>query len=107
MIQDLVDQTLGICSEALRESGDPKIKDVLLVGGSTLIPLVRKRVSQFFGIRVRSDVDPNAAIVHGAAIKAGILMGRVKNAYIMTRLSPVTIGIPTAYVFAWWSLEER
>jgi molecular chaperone DnaK (HSP70) len=107
LIQDLVDQTLATCSEALAEAGDPQVKDVLLVGGSTFIPLVREKVSQFFKRTVRSDVDPNSAIVHGAAIKAGILMGRVKNAYIMTRLSPVTIGIPTPRAFAWWSPDDR
>jgi hypothetical protein len=107
LIEDLVRQTLDTCKEGLEDAGDVRINDVLLVGGSTFIPLVRKKVSEFFGLSIRSDVDANTAIVHGAAIKAGMLMGRVGNAIMMSRVSQVTIGIPTVYPFAWWSPSDQ
>jgi actin-like ATPase involved in cell morphogenesis len=107
LIEDLVRETIETCKEGLAEAGDIQITDVLLVGGSTCIPLVRKRVAEFFGRPVRSDIDANSAVVYGAAIKAGMLMGRVKGAFMMSRVSQVTIGIPTSYALASWSNHDN
>ncbi len=71
-IGDLVDRTFASCKEAMVLAGisQTKIRDVVLVGGTTRIPFVRERVAQFFGREPRADMNPEDAIATGAALQA-------------------------------------
>lgn len=71
----LVDRTLEICDEAMRLANltATQIDDVVLVGGSTRMPLVRQRVQEFFGLSPRTDINPDEVVAVGAAIQAAAL----------------------------------
>ncbi len=71
-IGDLVDRTFASCKEAMVLAGisQAKIRDIVLVGGTTRIPFVRERVAQFFGREPRADMNPEDAIATGAALQA-------------------------------------
>lgn len=92
LVADLIDRTIFLCQDAL-EDHKTSIDDVLLVGGSTFVPLVKRKVEGFFGKPPRSDMDPSKAIIKGVAIRSGMMMGRVKDAKVITRVSPATFGV--------------
>jgi len=92
LIADRVADAIAVCQRAINEVRDVKINDVVLVGGSTLIPLVQQKAGEFFGLKPKSDIDPNLAVVQGVALRAGMYMGRVSGSYLMTRVSEVTVG---------------
>ena len=78
MIKPLVDGTIEVTAKVLKESGWTKaqIEAVLLVGGSTRIPLVAQAVADFFGIAPSKNVHPDAAVALGAAIMADSIVNR-------------------------------
>jgi molecular chaperone DnaK (HSP70) len=106
LIADKVTAALDVCKRAMKEVPNVKINDVVLVGGSTLIPLVQERVREFFGVQPKSDIDPNLAVIQGVALRAGMYMGRVQGAYLMTRVSDVTIGTEALQMIASLDLES-
>lgn len=100
LIDPLVERTLECCQRAqadaertLRESGGA-IDAVVLVGGSTRVPLVRQRVREFFGLEPYTAIDPDQAVALGAAIQAGILGGALKGALLLDVI-PLSLGIET------------
>ena len=96
-----VDRTMDICRQALTAARvDPKqISDVLCVGGSTRIPLVRQRIAEMFGKPPQVKINPDEVVAHGAAIQAGSLSGNlVESTGMASRdvapaaLSPLVAG---------------
>ncbi len=96
MIENLVDRTLGPCKQALKDAGKkPRdIDQVVLVGGSTRIPLVQKQVTDFFGKEPNKGVNPDEVVAMGAAIQAGVLKGDVKDMLLLD-VTPLSIGVET------------
>ena len=96
LVEDLVQRTIEPCRIALKDAGIDigKIDDVILVGGQTRMPLVQKKVAEFFGKEARKDVNPDEAVAMGAAIQGAVLAGDVKDVLLLD-VSPLTLGIET------------
>ncbi len=96
LVESLVLKTLEPCKIALKDSGiDVKnIDDVILVGGQTRMPLVQKKVTEFFGKEPRKDINPDEAVAIGAAIQGGVLSGDIKDVLLLD-VTPLTLGIET------------
>ncbi len=96
LVEDLVERTIEPCRIALKDAGIDvgKIDDVILVGGQTRMPLVQKKVAEFFGKEPRKDVNPDEAVAMGAAIQGAVLAGDVKDVLLLD-VSPLTLGIET------------
>jgi len=96
MIKDLVDRTMEIVKKALEDAKlrPEDIDDVVLVGGSTRIPLVQQRIREFFGKEPHKGVHPDEVVAVGAAIQAGILSGQVKE-ILLVDVTPLSLGVET------------
>lgn len=96
LVEELVDRTMGPLKMALKDAGldVSKIDDVILVGGQTRMPLVQKKVADFFGKEARRDVNPDEAVAMGAAIQAAVLSGEV-NDVLLLDVTPLSLGIET------------
>ncbi|WP_127470606.1 molecular chaperone DnaK [Thiomicrorhabdus aquaedulcis] len=96
LVEDLVARTIEPCRIALKDAGlsASDIDDVILVGGSTRVPMVQARVKEFFGREPRRDVNPDEAVAMGAAIQGGVLSGDV-NDVLLLDVSPLSLGIET------------
>ena len=96
LVEDLVDKTLRPCRTALQDAGlnVGEIDDVILVGGQTRMPLVQKKVKDFFNREARKDVNPDEAVAIGAAIQAAVLAGDVKDVLLLD-VTPLSLGIET------------
>lgn len=97
LIGDMILRTHRPIDVVLGDSGLSKsdIDLILLVGGSTRVPLVRKDIERFMGMEPASLVDPDYAVAEGAAVQAGIISGVIKaeDSLIMTDVNPFTLGI--------------
>jgi molecular chaperone DnaK (HSP70) len=96
LIAPLVEKTLGPCRQALRDAGLPatEIDEVVLVGGSTRVPLVRRRVQELFGKVPHSQLDPDEVVALGAAVQAHILAGGITDMLLLD-VTPLSLGIET------------
>jgi molecular chaperone DnaK len=96
LVEDLVDRTLEPCRRALADAGlNPSdIDEVVLVGGSTRIPLVQKKVAELFGKEPNKSVNPDEVVAVGAAIQGGVLAGDVKDVLLLD-VTPLSLGIET------------
>ncbi len=96
LVEELVDRTMGPVKMALQDAGldVSKIDDVILVGGQTRMPLVQKKVADYFGKEARRDVNPDEAVAMGAAIQAAVLSGEV-NDVLLLDVTPLSLGIET------------
>ena len=96
LIMDVVEKTLAPCRQVIKDSGVKlsEIDEVLLVGGSTRVPLVQKQVKDFFGKEPNRSVNPDEVVSVGAAIQAGILAGDVKDVLLLD-VTPLSLGIET------------
>jgi molecular chaperone DnaK len=96
LVESLVDRTMGPLKMALQDAGldVSKIDDVILVGGQTRMPLVQKKVAEFFGKEARRDVNPDEAVAMGAAIQAAVLSGEVTDVLLLD-VTPLSLGIET------------
>merc|ERR1711981_629561 len=73
-----------------------EIDDIILIGGSTRIPKVQAMLEEYFGKKVRKDVNPDEAVAYGAAVQGGILAGEDKlNSIVLMDVNPLTLGIET------------
>ncbi|MBO1926749.1 molecular chaperone DnaK [Thiomicrorhabdus sp. 6S2-11] len=96
LIEDLVKRSIEPCRIALKDAGlsASEIDDVILVGGSTRVPMVQAAVKEFFGKEPRKDVNPDEAVAMGAAIQGGVLSGDV-NDVLLLDVTPLSLGIET------------
>jgi len=96
LVEDLVDRTLAPCTQALKDSGfsPSEIDEVVLVGGSTRIPLVQQKVKELFGREPNRTVNPDEVVAIGAAIQGGVLAGDVKDVLLLD-VTPLSLGIET------------
>ncbi|RMF20020.1 MAG: molecular chaperone DnaK [Gammaproteobacteria bacterium] len=96
LVEDLVERSLEPCRTALQDAGmsASDIDDVILVGGQTRMPLVQKKVAEFFGKEPRKDVNPDEAVAIGAALQGAVLSGDVKDVLLLD-VTPLTLSIET------------
>jgi molecular chaperone DnaK len=96
MIDDLVKRTLEPCKKALSDANKTAadIQEVVLVGGSTRIPLVLETVKKFFGKEPHKGVNPDEVVAIGAAVQAGVLSGDVKD-MVLLDVTPLSLGVET------------
>jgi molecular chaperone DnaK len=96
LIEDLVERTLEPCRKAVADAGlkPSDINEVVLVGGSTRIPMVVERVRGFFGKDPHKGVNPDEVVAMGAAIQGAVLSGDVKDVLLLD-VTPLSLGIET------------
>jgi molecular chaperone DnaK len=96
LVGDLVDKTLEPVKQALKDAGFEKgdIEEVVMVGGMTRMPLVQKKVEEFFGKKPNMSVNPDEVVAMGAAVQAGVLQGDVKDVLLLD-VTPLTLSIET------------
>jgi molecular chaperone DnaK len=96
LIEELIDRSLGPCQQALRDAGlkVSDIDEVILVGGSTRIPLVQQKVKDLFGREPHKGINPDEVVAVGAAIQAGVLGGDVRDVLLLD-VTPLSLGIET------------
>src|SRR5438128_10173352 len=96
LIEPIVDRTLGPCRQALADARlqPSQIDEVVLVGGSTRIPLVRRRVEELFGRKPHSELNPDAVVALGAAVQADILVTGNREMLLLD-VTPLSLGIET------------
>ncbi len=96
LVEDLVLKSITPVEIALKDANltISNINNVILVGGQTRMPLVQKKVSNFFQKELRKDINPDEAVAIGAAIQGGILSGEVKNLLLLD-VTPLSLGIET------------
>jgi len=94
----LFKKTLKPVEQTLKDAKLKKaeIDDIILIGGSTRIPKVQAMLEEYFGKKVRKDVNPDEAVAYGAAVQGGILAGEDKlNSIVLMDVNPLTLGIET------------
>lgn len=96
LVEDLVERTIAPLKVALKDAdlSASDINDVILVGGQTRMPLVQKKVAEFFGKEARHDVNPDEAVAMGASIQAAVLAGDVTDVLLLD-VTPLSLGIET------------
>ncbi|MCK5032571.1 MAG: molecular chaperone DnaK, partial [Calditrichia bacterium] len=96
LIDDLAKSSLDPCKKALKDASlkASDIDEVILVGGSTRIPLIQKYVKEFFGKEPHKGVNPDEVVSVGAAIQGAVLTGEVKDVLLLDVI-PLTLGIET------------
>ncbi len=96
LVEELVNRSMEPVKTALKDAGlNPgQIQEVILVGGQTRMPMVQKKVAEFFGKEPRKDVNPDEAVAIGASIQGAVLAGEVKDVLLLD-VTPLTLGIET------------
>ena len=96
LIQPIVDRTLAPCRQALADAGllTSHIDEVVLVGGSTRTPLVRRKVEELFGKTPHSELNPDEVVALGAAVQADILITGNRDMLLLD-VTPLSLGIET------------
>lgn len=98
LIGDLVERSIAPCKAVLKDAGlkASDLHQVLLIGGSTRVPLVQQKVEAFFGRKPNTTVNPDEAVAMGAAVQAGIIGGDVTDVLLLD-VTPLTLGIETMW----------
>ena len=96
LVHELVESTLGPCNQALSDAGvtAAQVDEVVLVGGSTRIPMVRREVERLFGRRPHTDLNPDEVVAVGAAVQADILVSG-RREMLLLDVTPLSLGIET------------
>lgn len=98
LIADLIERTLAPCRQAVKDAGIAlaELTEVILVGGSTRIPVVRQAVTRFFGREPHVEIDPDRVVALGASIQADILIGNKPDSdMLLLDVIPLSLGIET------------
>jgi len=95
-ITPLIERTLACCKKALKDAGikTTSVDEIVLVGGSSRVPLVQKMVQEFFGKKPLTSINPDEAVAIGAAVQGEILSGKRKNLLLLDVI-PLSLGIET------------
>ncbi len=96
MIEDLVDETIAKIKEVVKDSdlNKDEVKEIIMVGGSTRIPLVQEKIKAFFGKELNKSVNPDEVVAIGAAIQGAVIKGDVKDVLLLD-VTPLSLGIET------------
>ncbi|MFH1426138.1 MAG: molecular chaperone DnaK [Candidatus Kerfeldbacteria bacterium] len=96
LVGDLVERTFGPVEQSLKDAGLNKgdINEVILVGGQTRMPMIQKKVEDFFGKKPNATVNPDEVVALGAAVQAGVMQGEVKDVLLLDVI-PLSLGIET------------
>jgi Fe-S protein assembly chaperone HscA len=96
LITPIIDRTLGPCRDCLKDAqlSPEQIDEVVMVGGSTRIPLVRRAVENLFRSKPHTELNPDEVVALGAAVQAGILAGTVQDTLLLD-VTPLSLGIET------------
>jgi len=96
LISTLVKKTIASCENALRDAKlkPADIQEIVMVGGSTRIPFVKKSVSEFFSKDVHDEMDPDEVVALGAAVQADILSGNNRD-FLLLDITPLSLGLET------------
>lgn len=96
LIQPFIDKTIACCKNALKDAGltSNNIDEIIMVGGSTRVPAVKKAVGDFFGKEVNLSMNPDEVVALGAALQADILAGNNKE-FLLLDITPLSLGIET------------
>ncbi len=96
LIEDLVEKTIKTIEEVLKDAGVTKgdIKEIVMVGGSTRVPMVQEKVKNFFGKDLNKSVNPDEVVAIGAAIQGAVIKGDVKDVLLLD-VTPLSLGIET------------
>ena len=96
LVEDTVEKTFKSCKLALKDAGKKAkgVDQVILVGGSTRMPLVGRKVEEFFGKAAHQGVNPDEVVALGAAVQGGVLSGEVKDILLLD-VTPLSLGIET------------
>jgi molecular chaperone HscA len=96
LIGSFVDKTIQCCKNALADAHltANEMDEVVMVGGSTRVPLVKRSVGKFFGRKVHDELNPDEVVALGAAVQADILAGNNKD-FLLLDITPLSLGIET------------
>ncbi len=96
LISSIVERTIAPCRSAMKNAGlsNSDIDEIILVGGSTRIPIIQDAVKKFFGKEASKGVNPDEVVAVGAAIQGGVLTGEVKDVLLLDVI-PLSLGIET------------
>src|SRR6266542_2955643 len=93
LIMPVVERTTAPCRDALRDAGSPKVDGVVLVGGATRTPLVRRHVKALFGQEPLTDLDPDTVVALGAAVQADALDKGGRDDVLLLDVIPLSLGV--------------
>ena len=96
VVKPIVERTIASCKNALKDAGLKKneVDEIVMVGGSTRVPLVKEMVSAFFEKKLNDTVDPDEVVALGAAIQADILAGNTTDMLLLD-ITPLSLGLET------------
>jgi molecular chaperone HscA len=93
LIQPVLERTTGACRQALRDAGIARVDGVVLVGGTTRTPLVRRHVKALFGMEPLTDLDPDTVVALGAAVQADSLERGGREDVLLLDVIPLSLGV--------------